>query len=326
MTQKVSLIVTVLNEEDTVDQLLDAIVNQTQTPNELIIVDGDSSDNTVKVIERFIEDQQKNSALFSKHFTLKILPNSNRAQARNWAIAHAKHSLIAITDAGCVPQPGWLKNLFQTYQEKKTPIVGGFFYGLPETSFEQAVVAYTLEMPHRVNPSSFIPTTRSVLITKKIWQKLGKFDEKLTTNEDFPFFFFAQQKGIQISFAKEALVGWMPRKNLKEFVQMIFGFAKGDIEAGIIRTRVQLLFGRYLLVPITLLILVFAVKVSFAQLLPTVFFWLLIYLLWSIWKNLKYVPEGWFWLPLLQLVADVTVMAGSITGLVKRYRYQPQIE
>ncbi|KUK79339.1 MAG: sugar transferase related protein [Microgenomates bacterium 39_7] len=326
MAQKVSLIVTVLNEEKTIKKLLEAIAAQTKTPDELIIVDGKSSDKTIKIIRSFINKQQKINTLFRKNFVLKILPNSNRAQARNWAIKNAKHPLIAITDAGCVPQPNWLANLVSTYQKNNSPIVGGYFYGLPSTPFEQAVVTYTLEMPDRVNPDSFIPTTRSVLITKKVWQELGKFDEKLTTNEDFPFFFFARQQGIGISFAKNALVGWMPRKNLKEFSKMIFGFAKGDIEAGIIRPKVQLLFGRYLLVLMALLFLIFGRGIPLLQLLPAILFWLLIYLLWAIWKNIKYVPDGWYWLPIMQLLADATVMAGSISGLVNRYRYQPQTQ
>jgi len=187
-------------------------------------------------------------------------------------------------------------------------------------------VAYTLQAPHTLNPETFIPTTRSVLLTKKIYQELGGFDEQLTTNEDFPFFFFAKDRGVEIELCKEALVGWIPRSNLSQFIKMIFGFAKGDIEAGIVRPKVQLLFGRYLLVLAAVLGLILFTNVNLIKLLPALLFWLAIYLIWAIYKNARYAPQGWYWLPFFQLIADFTVMIGSITGLVSRYKYQPQVK
>ncbi|RLG16029.1 glycosyltransferase, partial [Nanoarchaeota archaeon] len=43
---KVSLICTVLNEEDTIEDLLKSIIKQTRRPDEFVIVDGGSKDKT----------------------------------------------------------------------------------------------------------------------------------------------------------------------------------------------------------------------------------------------------------------------------------------
>jgi glycosyltransferase involved in cell wall biosynthesis len=330
MTNKVSLIVTVLNEADNIKLLLEAITSQTRLPDEVIMVDGGSIDGTVRIIKKYLKKEAdrnpKIKKLLTNNFLIKKLPGSNRSIARNWAISNAKHPLIAITDAGCVPRPDWLEELYKTYEKTESPIVGGFFFGLPLTPFEQAVVAYTLQMPDRVNPNRFIPTTRSVMITKEIWGRLGGFDEDLSANEDFPFFFFARLDKVDIAFNQDAVVGWIPRRNFNEFIRMIYAFARGDIEAGIVRSRVQLLFGRYILVLGAVLFLVIARGTPIPQLLPVLAFWLSVYLLWAIWKNVRYVPKGWYWLPILQLTADLTVMTGSIMGLVNRYRYQPQVQ
>ena len=50
---KVSLIVTALNEEDSIGGLLDSVTGQIKIPDEVIIVDAGSTDNTVQLIEEF---------------------------------------------------------------------------------------------------------------------------------------------------------------------------------------------------------------------------------------------------------------------------------
>ncbi len=325
-TVPVSIIVTVLNEAHTIEQLLKAIVKQTQLPAQLIIIDGGSSDKTISKIKKLLTPQSKfetnQITWLQAHLIVKKLPHSNRAQARNFAIKIATQQLIAITDAGCIPQPTWLEHLYQTQLRSQASIVGGYFYGLPQTAFEQAVVAYTLPMPDQVDPRTFVPAARSVLVTKKIWKKLGGFDENLEYNEDFPFFYKARTQQIPIAFAKKALVGWIPRSTLTDFAKMIFRFAQGDVEAGIVRPRVQLLFSRYLLVLGAVVWLCLIRDISLSQLMLPLAFWLSFYLLWSIWKNYKYVPNGWWWLPILQLTADGAVMIGSVVGLVSYYNSQ----
>lgn len=314
----VSLVVSVLNEAQTIQPLLLALARQTVLPQEVIIVDGGSTDNTLQQIQGWQAEHQHKSKSFK--LQVKQLDQANRSQARNWGITQAKHNLIAITDAGCIPQPSWLENLLKTYQKTQADIVAGYFYGLPKTAFEQAVVSYTLEMPGRVNPDKFMPTTRSVLLQKSAWEKLGGFDENLSLNEDFVFFHQAQQQNFKIAFARNALVGWLPRQTLSEFAKMIFKFAQGDTYAGIVRARVKLLFARYSLALLFLLYLIFVYQASLSKITLTYTALLLFYFVWAISKNIRYAPQGWYWLPVLQLMADVSVMAGSLVGWLRRWR------
>ncbi|MBV9358544.1 MAG: glycosyltransferase, partial [Chloroflexi bacterium] len=48
---RVALVVTVLNECDSIDRLLASIAAQTRPPDELIVVDGGSRDGTVARLE-----------------------------------------------------------------------------------------------------------------------------------------------------------------------------------------------------------------------------------------------------------------------------------
>jgi len=55
---KASFITTVLNEENTIESLLGSLINQTKKPDEIIIVDGGSSDKTIRKIENFCQREQ----------------------------------------------------------------------------------------------------------------------------------------------------------------------------------------------------------------------------------------------------------------------------
>src|SRR5258708_9183985 len=94
--QYISIIITVLNEEKTILQLLGALAQQTLLAQEIIIADGGSQDKTCKLIENYAQ------AHAQLHIYL-IHKKGNRSVGRNAAIMAAKNDWIAITDAGCVP-------------------------------------------------------------------------------------------------------------------------------------------------------------------------------------------------------------------------------
>ncbi len=294
MIKKISLVITTLNEEKTISSLLTSIINQTRLPDELVVVDAKSKDMTVKLIKKF-------ASKYVKRLEVKVLvKEGNRSIGRNLAIKNARYQWLAITDAGCILDKDWLKELILKQEETKSEVVAGYYNAKPETSFEEAVVPYVLVMPDKVNDDNFLPATRSMLISKKEFNKVGKFDESLSLNEDYAF----AKKLTKIAFTKKAVITWLPRTNLKEFNIMIYNFAKGDIQAGIIRPKVVLIFIRYLVA----VILLFTTPIY----IPTILG--MLYLTWSIQKNYRYVKKGWYYLPILQISSDIAVMLGSMSG------------
>lgn len=300
----VSLIVTVLNEANTVKDLLDSIAQMKVIPEETIVVDGGSFDKSFEILEKYANTVQ------GKLIGLKVFQKKgNRSVGRNFAIEHAKYEWIAITDAGCRVDKNWLGELTKKVSSK-TKLVSGYYQGVAITNFQEAVIPYVLVMPDRVDSLNFKPATRSMMLKKSLWEDTGKFDEKLSHNEDFEFAhkLFAQTKQMERAFAANAIVYWYPSSNIESFIKMIFRFALGDMEAGILRPKVTFIFGRYLL---GLLLLIVLPKSLWLYLFAA----FLLYLGWAVWKNKKYVESGWWWLPVLQVTSDVAVMTGSLMGL-----------
>ena len=86
-----SIVIPVHNSESYLEKSLNSIINQTFQNFEVLIIDDSSSDNTVKVIERKI-DNLNNFKL------IKLSKNLGVAAARNVGIKSARGKYICFLD------------------------------------------------------------------------------------------------------------------------------------------------------------------------------------------------------------------------------------
>lgn len=302
---KVSFVATVFNEEKTIDVFLKSIFSQSRMPDEIIIVDGGSTDSTVAKIKNF---SGKSTILIKK---------GNRSVGRNEAIKRARNEIIVCSDAGCVLDKNWVKNIIKPFNDPKVDVVAGYYKGKPKNIFQKCLIPYVLTMSDKINIEDFLPATRSMAFRKSIWKKAGGFDEKYSHNEDYVFAKRLREIRANIFFEKKAIVSWTPLGNIKNIFKMFFRFAFGDAESGILREKVIFIFVRYILSAYVLLL-------SFLEKSPiplyTVILGLFFYILWSIKKNYRYVEnlKAFFFLPLLQFTSDFAVMFGTGLGFLKR--------
>jgi glycosyltransferase involved in cell wall biosynthesis len=290
----ISVVVTILNESQTIELLLQSLVSQTLLPHEIVIVDGGSKDDSLEKTHQFAQKfLQIQWQIFQK--------KGNRSVGRNAGITRATHPLIAITDAGCVPHSDWLFELSRAAElhlkildgQLQPFALAGYYSSRAGSALEEAIVPYVLVMPDKLNPDDFLPATRSMLLTKTAWKAAGKFDEELEDNEDYAFAHALRNAGVAMAFTAQAKVDWLPRNSLKSFGWMIFRFARGDAFAGIWRKKVWLLFLRYLLVILWTILLLSLLLVRVAVLIDATCLGL--YVGWAVAKNQKYAPRGWCW-------------------------------
>jgi cellulose synthase/poly-beta-1,6-N-acetylglucosamine synthase-like glycosyltransferase len=284
---KVSVCITIFNEsEDTVKKLLDALEKQTLKPDEIIIIDAKDYDNC------------------------------SRAKGRNIAIGKAKNEIVAITDAGCVPDRNWLISLVKSFgptspkATKGADVVSGGYRMIAENSFQQAESIF-LGVKSSDMDDGFMPSARSMAFTKSIWKKAGGFPEKLgNTAEDTLFNVELLKAGAKFVTAPKAIVDWEMPNTLSEFYKKIFNYAKGDAESKIWwhpvkkwRThnlKIMTVFVRY------------AIGLWLLAIGRTDY--LTIYLI--IYSSFAFIKAR-FWGIALQFVSDFAVMAGFLRGILK---------
>lgn len=102
MTDKVSVIVVNWNGEQFLERCLIALMNQTLTPHEIIVVDNASSDNSLDIARRFPAVR-----------LIALDGNTGFSRANNLAItaASAKSEWIALINPDAFAESGWLAAL-----------------------------------------------------------------------------------------------------------------------------------------------------------------------------------------------------------------------
>lgn len=312
----VSLVITVFNEEKSIKKLLKSLVNQTKRPDEIVIVDGGSTDNTLSMIYDFAY------SIHNKKILVKVA--SSIAEGRNYGIQNASGDVIVMTDAGCVAHRDWLEKITEPFEKKDADMVAGFYCMKGSRSLQKALAVFLGISPQRFDSNEFLPSARSMAFKKPLWEKIGGFEERLEkAGEDTLFNYQAIRVGARFVRVKDALVDWEVPESLWEGVKKFYTYSKGDVQAGIwwhpgqrISThnlKIASIFIRYF-IGFLLLFLSF----RFHWILYFLFVFFLLYLFWSIWKMRDVVTDtkAQLWLPVIQILSDLAVLAGTIAGFL----------
>lgn len=245
---EVSVIATVYNEGNSIRRLLDTLATQTRQPDEVVICDGGSTDDTVAILWGYKERLP--------NLRVIVEPGANISRGRNVAIAAAAGPIIAATDAGVRLAPDWLEKLMDPFEQAQSPgqdwpiAVAGFF--LPDVTgpFQTAMAATVLPLPEDIDPRRFLPSSRSVAFRKSAWEAAGGYPEWLDYCEDLLFDFAVndQQPDAPSAFvwAPEAIAYFQPRASLSSFWTQYYRYARGDGKADLWRKRHAVRYATYL--------------------------------------------------------------------------------
>ena len=227
---RISVVCTVRNESGNIRELVHALLEQDLQPEELIIVDGGSTDDTLSVLRDLATTNPRLKVLYE--------PEANIARGRNIGIDAASNDIVAVTDAGARPQKDWLKNLADS-MDHGVDVVAGFYLPDARSRFEWLVGELTYPKVENVIPESFLPSSRSVMFRRKCWSEVGGYPEESLTAEDTLFDLRLKQKGYNFRFAKDAIVLWRCRGSFAALFRQWMGYATGDGLLGLVFANKQ---------------------------------------------------------------------------------------
>lgn len=236
----ITLIATVLNEGDNIHHVMNSIKAQTRQPDEIVIVDGGSTDNTVSIMQGYTDELP---------LRVVVQAGCNISEGRNRAIAESTGDIIAVTDAGVKLTDTWLEKITQPLLDSNAvDVVAGFFQADPQTLFEVALGATTLPLEDEIDPATFLPSSRSVAFRKGASDFIGGYPEWLDFCEDLIFDIRLQRTTKPFAFAPDALVYFRPRPTLQKFFKQYYLYARGDGKADLWRKRHAIRYITYLVI------------------------------------------------------------------------------
>ncbi len=245
--KSIALIIPLKDEESTVETLVKSIKEQSLQLDEIIFVDGGSSDNTILRLKEF-SGGLRGARLIEAG---PALPG----EGRNIGAQNTHCEWIAFTDAGIKLDPDWLKNLvLKTDEDPSASLIYGNYSPITDHFFEKcAAIAY---VPPSREGRIRAKTIASCLLKKEVWEKTGGFPAWRAT-EDLVFMEKAEQLGYKAGTAPAAMLYWYLRPGLSSTYKKFKLYSKWNVWAGRQAYWHYGLLKQYMLIPLSVLAAIF---------------------------------------------------------------------
>ncbi len=182
-TQTVSVIIICYNQEDYIEKAFNSVVKQTKPPDEIVIIDDNSNDNSIKLLENCCRQTEIKTTLRVNSQNQGIVRN------RNLGINETSCDLISFLDGDDYWEPNKLKNEFNYLIHNSVDIVFSDFTVV--NKYEAILYKWSLGSNFEVDfpriykrdfPNNIL--FRSELVKKSCFEDVV-FDENLHLYEDF---------------------------------------------------------------------------------------------------------------------------------------------
>lgn len=203
---KLSVICTTYNDEKEIGLLIDDLKNQTKLPDQFVIVDGGSTDNTIEMLKGF-----QNNAPFQ--VDLLYGERRNISQGLNEGIKISTGDYIAIVGTGNHYAQTYLEKLFNRMIDAQADVVFPPIRGKKDIEFCKSYCEAFLNGENG-NP---IPSNHGGVIKRKVFADFGMFYTKfIYAGEDAEFYERLRSKKCKIICEPEAIIEWDIPRNLTQ--------------------------------------------------------------------------------------------------------------
>jgi cellulose synthase/poly-beta-1,6-N-acetylglucosamine synthase-like glycosyltransferase len=217
----VSVIIPCRNEEAFIGTCLDSLLANDYPKDrfEIFVVDGESSDGTVRVVEGYT----------TRSPSVKVLTNPKRITpvAMNIGVRNARGEIVTKTDAHSVYAPDYISKCVRYLLDERADLVGGTARATPSRNTREArAIALTLSSSFGVGGASFrkgagkpqeADTVFGGFYRKEIFEKVGFFNEHLARSQDMELNLRIKRAGGKIILVPNLEISYYPKPTLREF-------------------------------------------------------------------------------------------------------------
>jgi glycosyltransferase involved in cell wall biosynthesis len=209
----VSVYIPCYNGAHYIGACLQALLDQTRVPDEIIVIDDGSTDGTGSVVQGY-----------PGVILVQFSENRGLSAARNAGVATARHELVASLDADCVAEPDWLAHLVEVM--KNVPNIVGAGGDLRETNTETVADRYRCTFmlqswgPERVINPPFLCGANTIYRRSELFEVDGYADIFRTNGEDVDLCKRIYARGHKLLYWPKARVNHMRKDTVSSVVRM----------------------------------------------------------------------------------------------------------
>lgn len=186
MSESVSIITPTFNSAKYIAETIQSVQKQTYSNWEMIIVDDGSKDQTVEIIQNFMEEDHR-------IHLIQMAKNSGPAKARNKGIEKAQGHYMTFLDADDLWFPDFIENSIQTIKETGIH----FVFSSYRRSNENLEFVYSdFIVPKKVTYTDILKTNSISCLTAFV-------DIKILGKKTMPEIFKRQDMGLWLKYLKE---------------------------------------------------------------------------------------------------------------------------
>jgi cellulose synthase/poly-beta-1,6-N-acetylglucosamine synthase-like glycosyltransferase len=216
---RISIIVAAYNSQDTIEECLRSILAQNYPADavEVIVMDGGSKDNTVKIAEQF---------------PIKVLSiRINCPAAYNYAQKIAAYPVLGFVDADAKVEVDWLRKLVSHLEEPNVAGVSGSIETWNQSNPWARSIGYELKTRYgRIGKYTGRIATMNLLLKKAVIEEAGGWDEKLPSQYDTDLGFRISAKGYKIAYEPSAVCFHFNRPTLRAFYRQQLQYGKNTLK------------------------------------------------------------------------------------------------
>ena len=295
----VSIIMPIKNEGRYIKRSLEAVLDQDYLPEkfEILIADGNSTDETRAIIAEMIPDAKVPIYLLDN-------PSWFVPQALNLCLEQARGDVIIRVDGHCVIQKDYVSTCVFCLDNQAIDCVGGSIKTIGETYLAE-VIALAMGSPFGVGGvafrvgskgSKFVDSVPFPAYRKDIFDQIGLFDEDMRCNEDDEFNYRLLENGGKILLVDKLQTRYYSRGSFSSLWRQYFRY-------GLWKVRILQKYPKQMR-PRQFIPLLFILALLLSLLLMVIF------------------PWGWISMPvLLGLYLSANLMASSIIANRVGWRY-----
>jgi glycosyltransferase involved in cell wall biosynthesis len=314
---KVSVVAPVKNEAGTIERLIFSLAAQTVRPDEVIVVDGGSTDGTAEIAEAWVRKHKLDGWI-----RIIRLSDATPGMGRNAGVSAARNEWIAFTDAGIRVEAAWLERLTEAARrDDAVDVVYGSYEPVTENWVAQcSALAYVEPKQERLGQPMRGPFIASSMMRRGVWEGVGGFPDYRAA-EDLVFMDAIEKKAYRIAWAPRATVWWDLQPTLSDTFQRMALHSHCHVRAGRQASWHYRIAGEYLIG--AALVLVAMIFCAWALALPVLGYGVRVAR--KIW--LRREGRGVLWalsplrfagVMLVLLIVDVALFAGWGGSVLKR--------